>query len=1313
MWPKSILIVAGTVALIHYVQPSVHAITINMEYTDEGDPTPHPENPSWDPDGTILKNHFNAAKAIWEALLPGGGEYSFDFHWDNDIDALGQYTPGIDEYIEINPDYDWFADPDPLDNAEFNAGAQNLYSGLTPSERTTYFPGTAPPIALEVGFRAAGLSNGTLVNGVPANTLSASGQVIPGTTIPVDASSGTDLLSVILHEIGHALGISGIEPGEYNIFPQHVGGSSNVLVLEHPDSGHLADDANTPGYLMNPFTPSGTRVFPTATDVLVIAEDQGITVVQLARVGRIANGAWSDANNWIGGDNPDGTQDVYIAHGGSVTLDVDTQVKNLQVAAGNTLAVSNRRLSASGTINFAGAMTVGAGGTLAADNFVGDSSGLTSAAGSLVRFNSFESATSANVANFGGSVAIGQNTGSSDPVTFGAADNSIKTWLIGGDLDVGDERNATLVVNNETWNVIGNFQVQGSGGFSEVALEQNGNLFVGGTITVGTYGRLFYRTGKTASNTTYQVQGGSTVVVSPPLPEVPHLSHTPGGVITFDGTANSADAQFTLYGGAGDDAPAGIVVFSGDAAAGNDPPETASPVRSEFRMKGGRRGPTLPVGAEIAGDGGQVRFENNSRANTALFINEGGAEYIGGTGGRTIFTSISRAERSIIHNHGTAYMNGDGGATLFFDNSSANNASITNHADGSSTTLHPAASARTIYHDFSSAASATIENLGGTGQLVPPGRTEFRGNSRASNATIHNRGHILPGGAAGRTDFFDNATADSATIHIYEGYSDAGRVEFHNNASAETARIFVNNVPTILGSSGNGGHVVFRGSSTAASSQITLRQDACCNGIQFFDSATAAETQVTQEDRSGTTVFWGHSKAGHGTFLIGNETGINFRDQSQAEQATISMANRARLNFFESSSAGDAHIVLAGATAAGPTHGGGVHFNSPNSTAANSTIIATGGTAPGAVGGLIEFNNGAQAGNATITLNSSINGGSGALLTFNGGAEGNNAELTANAGAVVDFLDQRNFGNTAVGSIAGAGTYMLRGSLLTTGTRNTSTTVLGSIVDATVAGGRLTKVGTGSLTLAGTNTYSGLTTVNGGTLSITGSIAGGAVVNDGGTLQGLGTIGGLVTVNAGGILAPGTSPGTLTIGGLAMLPGSTLNFEIGNPQRDHVVISGGGAVSLSGTLNVSLLDGFTPTLGQSFPLFEGAIGSITGTFNSINVPTFNGLTFDIVQDAGSILLQVGEAANIPGDFNNDGTVDAADYVMWRKTNSLPTGYNTWRMNFGRTAGSGSASDATVPEPAAALSFVLAAGMGCWRRCRLHSCAPKLVEYDTR
>jgi autotransporter-associated beta strand protein len=245
----------------------------------------------------------------------------------------------------------------------------------------------------------------------------------------------------------------------------------------------------------------------------------------------------------------------------------------------------------------------------------------------------------------------------------------------------------------------------------------------------------------------------------------------------------------------------------------------------------------------------------------------------------------------------------------------------------------------------------------------------------------------------------------------------------------------------------------------------------------------------------------------------------------------------------------------------------------------------------------------------------------------------------------------------------------------------------------------VTKVGTGALTLSGPNTYSGLTTVNNGTLIVNGSIAGNAEVKSGATLKGTGSIAGTLTCEAGAICAPGLSPGTLTIGGLTLLSGSTLQYELG-PTRDHIVVTNEGDVMVGGLLDVSLVDGFDPSPGESFSLFEGPIETITGTFSAVNAPIFNGHTLDVIYGANQVTLHVVDA----GDFNNDGKVDAADYVVWRKglgTTYTQDDYDVWRAHFGQTAGPGSAAgaNAAVPEPATLVLLMFAPVGWCFRRRR--------------
>jgi hypothetical protein len=76
---------------------------------------------------------------------------------------------------------------------------------------------------------------------------------------------------------------------------------------------------------------------------------------------------------------------------------------------------------------------------------------------------------------------------------------------------------------------------------------------------------------------------------------------------------------------------------------------------------------------------------------------------------------------------------------------------------------------------------------------------------------------------------------------------------------------------------------------------------------------------------------------------------------------------------------------------------------------------------------------------------------------------------------------------------------------------------------------------------------------------------------------------------------------------------------------------------------------------------------------------------------------------LEGDFNNDGSVDAADFVMWQKTNSGdPGAYITWSTHFGESSG-GAGAAAGVPEPTSSLLAV--AGI-----CLLAARRGKLAEW---
>jgi T5SS/PEP-CTERM-associated repeat protein len=208
------------------------------------------------------------------------------------------------------------------------------------------------------------------------------------------------------------------------------------------------------------------------------------------------------------------------------------------------------------------------------------------------------------------------------------------------------------------------------------------------------------------------------------------------------------------------------------------------------------------------------------------------------------------------------------------------------------------------------------------------------------------------------------------------------------------------------------------------------------------------------------------------------------------------------------------------------------------------------------------------------------------------------------------------------------------------------------------------------------------------------------IFHDDVTLQG-----GMFTVFAG-------SKATL-LGNLALMSGSLLLADISGSSIDseYGEIEVVGNVSLGGSIRAAVSDGYTPAAGDSFPIIK-ALGGVTGTLSLSDMPPLpDRLMWDLDVTANQVALNVVQAP--PGDYNIDGVVDAADYIVWRKTQGQ-TGaglaadgnndgvvdaadYSFWRSNFGSLVGDGSASGpvataltASVPEPSTLMLLNLAA-----------------------
>lgn len=227
--------------------------------------------------------------------------------------------------------------------------------------------------------------------------------------------------------------------------------------------------------------------------------------------------------------------------------------------------------------------------------------------------------------------------------------------------------------------------------------------------------------------------------------------------------------------------------------------------------------------------------------------------------------------------------------------------------------------------------------------------------------------------------------------------------------------------------------------------------------------------------------------------------------------------------------------------------------------------------------------------------------------------------------------------------------------------------------------------------LVSDNSYTGLTRIDSGTLMIGQGNSGepGSIVSDvlnNGTLnfnrvEDL-TYDGAISGN-GNLIKE--AAGKLTLTGNSSYTGSTTVLD-GTLQIDSDWLADFADVSLVTANGAALNLNFSGSDSIRSLLFDG-VSQYVGTWGA----TGSGAEFTSDRITGPGWLQV-TSGPLPGDFNHDDRVDAADYVAWRKTDGTDIGYNAWRTHFGQTIDSNSTARAnsSVPEPSSRMLVMLAA-----------------------
>lgn len=381
----------------------------------------------------------------------------------------------------------------------------------------------------------------------------------------------------------------------------------------------------------------------------------------------------------------------------------------------------------------------------------------------------------------------------------------------------------------------------------------------------------------------------------------------------------------------------------------------------------------------------------------------------------------------------------------------------------------------------------------------------------------------------------------------------------------------------------NGFVTVNNGSTTVPGLTITgpaLADSFAAKGVLIIGDTTAARMEV----RSGAGVatfrgFIGFSSSGIGSALVqGKWKALGSIWIGDSGNGTLDVLAGGSV-----SSDGNGYLAYANNSAGVATVSG----EGSLWKMANNLYIGGNSSGPGGSGQL-RIRDGGTVGAGTITL---WNTG---ILSL--GADANlNGPFTVEGGAI-ETGDNITF---AKDFTIGAGGVFVR----TYGFNPTFSGVISGL-------GGLSKIGTftgsglGTLTLTGANTYTGPTSVSFGKLVVNGSITSAVTVNGNGTFGGTGTVNG-ITIKSGGIVSPGNSAGKLTVqGNYTQENGGILNVELGGttPGTSFDQVAVGGSASINGTLNLSLIDGFRPVVGQTFAILTSS--SATGNFSTINSSGF-------------------------------------------------------------------------------------------------------------
>jgi fibronectin-binding autotransporter adhesin len=501
--------------------------------------------------------------------------------------------------------------------------------------------------------------------------------------------------------------------------------------------------------------------------------------------------------------------------------------------------------------------------------------------------------------------------------------------------------------------------------------------------------------------------------------------------------------------------------------------------------------------------------------------------------------------------------------------------------------------------------------LQGTGNLVLNGPFNWSGNG-VNLAIIAGSGTLTTNGTTTVTDVgnhINKAWTNTGTVNVASG----GNLKFRTSATTWTnAATGVINLtgssnPTISTFSG-GGHVLLNQGTINSSGLHTIGDGS--GGLAFHNAGTVNVNSSTLNIENGGTDT--------GLYAVAAGTTLAFTRGTRTLSAGSDVTGAGAVNFStqDTVDVNGGYSISATGTTSLTGSGAVLNFNLPLTFANTFTLSGSNTTTLGGTGNLV-FNGPFNWSSGTVT-------GSGLFTTTGTStlstASGHNLiDRTWNNAGTVNLAD----GALALGGVASVFNNQAAATFDIAASNTSGVPIDGAPGSSFNNAGVLNQNASGTKAIQNTNfnnQASGTVNVNAGTLDVQSpftqagniAIASGATLrktggfSSTGTLKGTGTVdvGAGSTLTSNGTVAPGASPGTLSVtGNYTQGAGGVLNVELGGTAAgayDELAVS--GMANLGGTLNVSLVAPYAGSSGDSFPNVITHFGS-AGTFGTINNAT--------------------------------------------------------------------------------------------------------------